>query len=99
MEKLQDTRLVVRGSKYSLSLADTRLEMSHQLQSDQRPRAMDLTVTEGADKGKTFKAIYKLEGDTLTVCRSIHPDQDRPAEFGTKPDSGLMLVVWKRITE
>lgn len=96
IEKLQDAQLVVRGTKYSLKLADTRLEMTHALLNDQRPRAMDLTIVEGPDKGKAFHAIIKLAGDTLTVCRSIQPDQERPTEFASKPDSGLLLVVWTR---
>jgi uncharacterized protein (TIGR03067 family) len=96
MEKLQDARLVVQGPKYSLKLADARLEMTHKLMSDMRPPAMDLTLAEGPDKGKTFQAIYKLEGDMLTVCRSIEPGKQRPAEFASKPDSGLLLVVWSR---
>jgi uncharacterized protein (TIGR03067 family) len=96
MEKLQDARLVVQGPKYSLKLAEARLEMTHKLMSDMRPPAMDLTVAEGPNKGKTFQAIYKLEGDTLTVCRSIEPGKQRPAEFASKPDSGLLLVVWSR---
>jgi uncharacterized protein (TIGR03067 family) len=96
MEKLQEARLVVSGSKYSLLLGDTRLEMTHVLDADKRPKAMDLTIGDGPDKGKVFPAIYKLEGDKLTVCRNIMPDKDRPAEFATRPDTGLMLVVWQR---
>jgi uncharacterized protein (TIGR03067 family) len=96
-DKLQSGRLVVRGERYSLTLDQSRVEMTLKLLAGTRPSAMDLTVAEGEDKGKTFHAIYKLEGNTLTVCRSIHPDQPRPSEFGTKPDTGLMLVVWKRI--
>jgi len=96
MEKLQDARLVVQGQQYSLALAETRLEMTHKLLSDKRPQAMDLTIADGPDKGKTFQAIYKLEGETLTVCRSIEPGKERPTEFASKPDSGLLLVVWSR---
>lgn len=96
MEKLQETRLVVEGSKYLLVLGETRLEMTHVLYADKQPKAMDLTIADGPDKGKGFPAIYKLEGDKLTVCRNIMPDRDRPAEFATKPDTGLMLVVWQR---
>ena len=96
MEKLQEARLTVQGPKYSLVLGDTRLEMTHVLFADKQPKAMDLTVAEGPEKGQVFRAIYKIDGDTLTVCRNIKPDVDRPAEFGTKPDTGQMLVVWKR---
>ena len=96
METLKDARLDVQGAKYALTLAETRLVMSHKLFADQRPKAMDLTVIEGQDKGKTFHAIYRLEGDTLTVCRSLEPGKNRPTEFASKPDSGLLLVVWSR---
>ena len=96
MEVLQQARLTVQGPKYTLVLGDTRLEMTHVLFADQQPKAMDLTVAEGPEKGQVFRAIYKLDGDTLTVCRNIKAGVDRPTEFATKPDTGLMLGVWKR---
>ena len=99
MEKLQEARLVVQGSKYSLVLGDIRLEMTHILKADKQPKAMDLTIAEGPEKGNVFRAIYKLEGDKLTVCRNIKPDLERPSEFATKPDTGLMLVVWQRLVD
>jgi len=96
MEKLQAARLTVKGPKYSLVLDDSRLEMTHVLLADKQPKAMDLTIVEGPEKGMVYYAIYKLEGDTFTVCRNIKPGMDRPAEFATKPDTGLLLGVWKR---
>jgi uncharacterized protein (TIGR03067 family) len=96
MEKLQEARLVVEGAKYSLVLGETRLEMTHVLHVDKAPKEMELSIAEGPDKGKVFPAIYKLEGDKLTVCRNITPGKERPTEFATKPDTGLMLVVWTR---
>jgi uncharacterized protein (TIGR03067 family) len=96
MEKLKDARLTVKDTQYTLQLGDIGVEMTHVLHADQQPKAMDLTIAAGPDKGKTFRAIYKLEDDTLTVCRSIKPDVERPTKFATAPESGLMLVVWKR---
>lgn len=94
MEKLQTARLVVKGPKYSLVIDDTRLEMTHVLRADKKPKEMDLTIAEGSDKGKVFQAIYKLEGDTFTVCRNDKPGMDRPTEFASKPNTGLLLGVW-----
>jgi uncharacterized protein (TIGR03067 family) len=96
MEKLQEMRLAVRGEQYVLTLAENRLAMTYKLLPNERPPAMDLTVVEGPDKGKTYPAIYKLEGETLTVCRNIEPGKQRPTEFATRPDTGLMLAVWTR---
>jgi uncharacterized protein (TIGR03067 family) len=44
---------------------------------------IDFEIVEGPEdgKGKTAKAIYKLDGDKLTLCVAL-PDQDsRPNEF------------------
>jgi uncharacterized protein (TIGR03067 family) len=102
MESLTDGKvvlvgtLVIRGERYSFSLGKNRLEMTYQLNPDTTPKAIDLTVLEGPQKGKTYRAIYRLDKDTYTVCRHVEPDRERPTEFRTRPDSGLMLVVWKR---
>jgi len=88
--------LVIKGDSYSFHLGTNRLEMTFKLDPDKKPKTIDMTIIEGTPKGKTYHAIYKLEGDTYTVCRQFEPEKDRPAEFGTKADSGLLLVVWKR---
>src|SRR5262249_41494905 len=33
-----------------------------------KPKTVDLTMTEGDDKGKTFLGIYEFGDDTRTVC-------------------------------
>jgi uncharacterized protein (TIGR03067 family) len=47
-----------------------------------QPKSMGLTDTFGADEGKTFLAIYSLEGDRLPRCRR------------TQTLAGLMLHRW-----
>jgi uncharacterized protein (TIGR03067 family) len=96
MEMLKDARLVVKAEKYSFTLGDARLELRPKLYPDKKPKAIDLTVLDGSQKGQTLRGIYKLEGNTYTVCRNVEPGKERPTEFATKRDSGLMLVVWKR---
>jgi uncharacterized protein (TIGR03067 family) len=95
MDQLKAARLVVEGDRYSFTLGKTHLELTYKLDATKTPRRIDLTVLAGPQKGKTFHGIYKLRGDTYTVCRPIEPDKGRPTDFATEPDSGLMLVVWK----
>jgi uncharacterized protein (TIGR03067 family) len=96
VEKLKEARLKIRGESYGFRLGETALAMTYRLRPAETPKAIDLTIASGRNKGKTFFGIYKLEGDTYTVCRPTEPGKDRPRAFVTKPGSGLMLVVWKR---
>jgi uncharacterized protein (TIGR03067 family) len=59
------------------------------------PRNIDVIGTEGANKGKAAQGIYKLDGDTLTICYTM-PGKERPKAFESQTGSGATLVVWKR---
>lgn len=96
MEKLKEARLTVKGDDYSFRLADTRLELTFAPDPTRNPKTLDLTLREGPDKGKVYRAIYQLVGDTLKICRHTEPNKDRPAAFGSTPNSGLMVVTWQR---
>ena len=61
-----------------------------------KPRAVDLTMTEGDDKGKTFPGIYEFGDDTRTVCLAS-AGKDRPTEFAAPAGSGHILAVLKRV--
>jgi uncharacterized protein (TIGR03067 family) len=54
---------------------------------------VDLVVEEGATKGKTVKAIFRLDGDTLHYCGTY--DLDCPTEF--QGDSDPYYRAWKRV--
>jgi uncharacterized protein (TIGR03067 family) len=59
------------------------------------PMTIDVTFTEGGDKGRTALGIYKIEDDVLTICRAA-PDQPRPSAFASEPGSGHTLMAYKR---
>jgi uncharacterized protein (TIGR03067 family) len=95
-EKFQDYRLTVKGNKYVVKVADQTIELSAKLDAGKKLKEIDLTYEAGDNKGKTNHAIYKLEGDTLTMCRPQQAGQARPTEFASKEGSGQILSVWKR---
>ena len=61
-----------------------------------KPKAVDLTVTEGDDKGKTVLGIYEIGEDTRKVCLG-QPGKERPAEFSSTEGGGHVLAVLKRV--
>ena len=58
--------------------------------------AVDVTHSTGGRKGRTTKAIYELDGDTLKVCYSFLAEE-RPTEFAGKADRKSFLLVYKRV--
>jgi len=61
-----------------------------------KPAAFDFEHTEGELKGKTWKGIYALDGDTLTTCDNApNLDKGRPAAFEAKSGSGYVLITFK----
>jgi uncharacterized protein (TIGR03067 family) len=61
-----------------------------------KPSAIDFEHTEGVVKGKAWKGIYGLDGDTLTICDNAQNlDERRPTAFEAKSGSGYVLITFK----
>jgi uncharacterized protein (TIGR03067 family) len=62
-----------------------------------KPAAIDFEHTEGSLKGKVWKGIYALDGDTLTTCDNAPDlDKNRPTAFEAKRGSGYVLIAFQR---
>jgi uncharacterized protein (TIGR03067 family) len=95
-EAVETAKLVVKDDQYTATFGDQTITSKIKMDSSKNPKAIDFTYSDGDQKGQTIKGIYKLEGDTFTMCRPLLPEGDRPAEFKTEADSNRLLVVWKR---
>ena len=67
-----------------------------QIDPTKKPRAADLTVTEGDGKGQTVLGIYEFADDTRKVCLG-QPGKERPTEFSSTAGGGHILAVLKRV--
>lgn len=88
-------RLVVKDGKYTVTVGKQVDQGTVKLNPAAKPKEMDITGTDGANKGKTIRAIYEREGDTLRVCYDLS-GKGRPKEFRTKEGTQLFLVSYKR---
>ena len=69
---------------------------TYAIDPSQEPKAIDYTDTYGADTGKTFPAIYSLEGDMLIFC-AADEGMDRPKVFQTR--IGDTLRIHRRVAD
>jgi uncharacterized protein (TIGR03067 family) len=88
-------RTIFSGNSFVVTIADGSIPIKgiFKLDPAQNPKAIDYTDTFGADAGKTFLAIYTLEGDELIFC-AAGAGEERPTEFKTKV--GQVLRVNRR---
>jgi uncharacterized protein (TIGR03067 family) len=86
---------VIEDDRYTVTVAGQTDKGTVKLDLKAKPPAMDITGTDGPNKGKTFPAIYELSGGTLKVCYALE-GKDRPAKFETKPGTAIFLVTYQR---
>jgi uncharacterized protein (TIGR03067 family) len=88
-------RLVIKDDTYTATVGKEPDRGTIKLKPAEKPKALDVIGVEGPNKGKTFPAIYELDGDTWRICYDLS-GKSRPTEFKTKADSLLFLVTYKR---
>jgi uncharacterized protein (TIGR03067 family) len=100
MQMKDTTTVVFSGNrlKYTGPTMSTH-EWSINLDAKKKPKVLDMTGVQGGEKGVTYWGIYRLEGDTLTVCGFKGTnDSARPRDFnGFKP--GVLIEIFKRLKD
>lgn len=99
-EKIKRSGLVVKDDKWQM-ITDGRpaAKVPFTIDPTKDPKEIDFKVTIGPGvkiKGGnefTLKGIYKLDGDTLTLCRTVLGTDDRPKEFKA---GEVLYAVYKR---
>lgn len=94
-EKLEPIKLTVDGDGYHFQSGDFHERGTYKFYPDRSPKALDIVVGEGPDKGKVHQVIYKVDGDQLTICFEAD-GKNRPTEFTGKAGSGCVLEEWQR---
>jgi uncharacterized protein (TIGR03067 family) len=92
-------RLSFTGSRFQIQSKDSKplYAGTVRVDSSAKPAAIDFEHTEGTLKGKAWKGIYALAGDTLTICDNApNLNKGRPAAFEAKSGSGYVLITFKR---
>ena len=92
---IRSVKLVIKGDRYTVTVGKQLDRGTVKLDPEAKPKALDITGTDGPNKGKTIRAIYERDGDTLRVCYDLS-GKGRPKEFKTSEGTQLFLVTYKR---
>jgi len=94
-ELRESLRLVVENGRCTVTTSRETEQGTLVLNTAHKPKAMDITGTDGPNKGKRILAIYELSDDTLRICCDL-AGQARPVEFKTSQGGQLFLVTYTR---
>lgn len=92
---LKTMSLTMSAGNYTVKVGDVLDKGTYKIDPNAKPKTIDITGTEGPNRGKTLLAIYELTGDTLRVCYDLD-GKNRPAEFKTQKNSKQFLATYNR---
>lgn len=92
---LGGSQIIVKGSKFDTVSMGASYSGVLTLDELAKPKSFDLKFTDGPEKGNTNLGIYKLDGDTWTLCLATR-GKARPKTFATKTGTGIALETLQR---
>lgn len=96
-DKTQNTFLTIKADVYMTKVKDKEVPgFRLKLDPSKTPKAVDMIQTQPDGSEKLSKGIYTFEKDTLKICRGLAPEQDRPNQFATWPNTNYFVVTWKK---
>jgi uncharacterized protein (TIGR03067 family) len=91
---VKKVRLTFKGTTGTFTFPDRTEEFTIKLDAAKKPKAIDLAIQTGGEKGKTIPSIYALDGDSLKLCAPNKGGIERPTDF--KAGEQVAIITFKR---
>ena len=87
--------VTIHGNSYEIQRNGETDRGHFTIDPSKNPKASDVQADTGPVAGRTLPAIYEFNGSLLRICYSLE-GTERPDSFKTEPDSGRLLITYKR---
>src|SRR5205814_9222166 len=61
-DQFKNSRLVMKGNQFTVTMGGNTSKGTYQVDATKKPKTLDVTFTEGNEKGFAMQGIYELEG-------------------------------------
>ncbi|MBI3408231.1 MAG: TIGR03067 domain-containing protein [Planctomycetes bacterium] len=96
-DALKGLIVIFEDDKHTVKAGDKVIQVGTQkIDPSKSPKAIDVTMTEGPNKGAVMLGIYEFDGDTLKACFDAE-GKKRPTEFKSASGSTNFVNVHKRV--
>jgi uncharacterized protein (TIGR03067 family) len=89
-ELADSLKVTIKGEEFLIKVGDEEKKAKFKVDSTKTPNTIDITPSEGPEKGKTFPGIFKIEKGEVTVV--FTEKGDRPKEFKSEGDAMLLKM-------
>jgi uncharacterized protein (TIGR03067 family) len=94
-ESLKGSKLIIKDDTFSVKEGDVTYKGTFKIDPTKKLKEIDVTFTDGPEKGTTMLGIYEIDDDTYRPCFKMM-GKERPTEFTAKKGSGQGLEVLKK---
>ncbi len=95
-EQIGKTRLTIKGEKFTFDTGKDSHDGLYKIDPSKNPKQLDIVITRGDEKGKTYLVAYKFEKGQMVQVMEVS-NAKRPTEFTGKKGSGNLLEFWERV--
>ena len=84
--------IIIKGEEFTIKFSDEEKKAKIKVDGSKTPGTIDISPSDGPEKGKTFLGIVKSEKGEVTIA--FTEKGDRPKEF--KSEGETMLIKMKK---
>lgn len=95
-EEMKAIALRVQGRESTFTKGEVVRHGIYKLDLSQDPKALDIELTDGPEKGRNYRSIYEFTAaGHLRICHAL-PGKERPKTFASQVGTGNVLEVWRK---